>query len=88
MHLNETNPEVVKRLKRAHGHLAGVIAMLEDQRECIDVAQQLRAVEKALGNAKQALIHHHLDHCLEHVAEGGKAAQQAVDQFKEITKYL
>ena len=45
-------PEIGTRLKRAQGHLAAVIAMLEAGRPCLDLAQQLHAVEKAIGNAK------------------------------------
>ena len=49
-------PEISARLKRAHGHLAAVIDMLESGRPCLDLAQQLHAVEKAVGNAKKELI--------------------------------
>jgi len=62
MHLHETHPEIIKRLKRATGHLNGVITMLESGRTCLDIAQQLQAVEKAVSNAKKTLIHDHLDH--------------------------
>ncbi len=43
-------PEIGTRLKRAQGHLAAVIDMLEAGRPCMDLAQQLHAVEKAIGN--------------------------------------
>ena len=39
-------PEIAARLKRAQGHLAGVIAMVESGRPCMELAQQLHAVEK------------------------------------------
>ena len=41
--------DIVKRLKRAHGHLASVIAMIEAGRSCVDLAQQLHAVESAIA---------------------------------------
>ncbi len=80
-----SHPNVTKRLKRAHGHLAHVIAMIEDGRPCADIAQQLHAVEKAVTNAKRALIHDHIDHCLE-PDETGAVGETAA--FKTITKYL
>jgi DNA-binding FrmR family transcriptional regulator len=64
-HRHETHPEIVKRLKRAEGHLKSVIAMIEAGKSCLDIAQQLHAVEKAITNAKRTLIQDHLDHCLE-----------------------
>ena len=89
MSTHTSHPEIVKRLKRANGHLKSIIDMLEDGRDCLDVAQQLHAVEKAITNAKKALVHDHIDHCLEHaVTQGGRASADAVREFKDITKYL
>lgn len=86
---HQTHPDVVKRLKRAEGHLRRVISMIEEARPCLDVAQQLHAVEKALGEAKKTLIHDHVDHCLDDAANGrGKTTRTVVSEFKAISKYL
>lgn len=87
--LHETHPEIVKRLKRADGHLKAIIEMIETGRPCIDVAQQLHAVEKAIGQAKKTLIQDHLDHCLEDaVGPLPRDQRRSIDEFKAITKYL
>lgn len=89
MTTHTAHPDILKRLKRAQGHLKSIITMLEEDRGCLEIAQQLQAVEKAIGNAKKALVHDHVDHCLEHsVREGSLSADAAVREFKEITKYL
>ena len=63
--------------------------MLEDGRGCLDIAQQLQAVESAVSNAKKALVHDHIDHCLESaVREGSQSADDTIREFKSITKYL
>ena len=65
------------------------IDMLKTGRSCLDVAQQLQAVEKAIEQAKKALIQDHLDHCLEGlVGPLGADQQHAMQEFKEITRYL
>ncbi|WP_139108336.1 MULTISPECIES: metal-sensing transcriptional repressor [unclassified Ensifer] len=88
-HRHETHPEIVKRLKRAEGHLKSVIAMIEGGRPCLDIAQQLHAVEKAISQAKRALIQDHLDHCLEDaVGALPRDQRHSIDAFKAITKYL
>ncbi|MCG7521712.1 metal-sensing transcriptional repressor [Ruegeria sp. Ofav3-42] len=84
-HKHASHPQITARLKRAHGHLAKVIAMLEDQAPCTDTAQQLFAVEKAITNAKRVLIHDHIDHCLSPADDNN---EPDVDDFKAITKYL
>lgn len=84
-----SHPEVIKRLKRAEGHMRTVIQMMEDKRACVDLAQQLHAIEKAVAAAKKTLIHDHIDHCLAHAADGDPVeARRAMGEFREITKYL
>jgi DNA-binding FrmR family transcriptional regulator len=87
--VHQTHPEIVKRLKRAEGHLRSIAAMIEGGRNCVEIAQQMHAVEKAIGQAKKTLIQDHLDHCLEDAAGAlPRAQRRAIDEFKEITKYL
>ncbi|MDQ3559991.1 MAG: metal-sensing transcriptional repressor [Pseudomonadota bacterium] len=88
-HLHETHPDIVNRLKRADGHLRSVIEMIETGRPCLDIAQQLHAVEKAIGQAKKTLIQDHLDHCLEAtIGALPKEQRRPIDEFKAIAKYL
>ncbi len=87
--LHGTHPEIIQRLRRAEGHLRTTLAMLEEQRSCLDIAQQLHAVEKAISAAKKTLIHDHIDHCLEQAGDAGsKGARSTLDEFKQISKYL
>lgn len=86
---HESHPEIIKRLKRAEGHLRSAIGMIEAGRPCVDLAQQLHAVESAIANAKRELIHDHMDHCLgDAVADNGKSGKTALAEFKALTKYL
>ena len=55
---------ILTRLKRAHGHLATVIRMLEDGQDCEDVLTKLAAVNKALGRSGYALVATGLQHCM------------------------
>ena len=88
-HVHAAHLDVIKRLKRATGHLQNVITMIEAERSCVDIAQQLHAVEKAVSAAKKLVIHDHLDYCLEGIAGDGTAGMHAsIAEFKDITKYL
>ncbi len=55
---------VLNRLRRAHGQLAGVIAMIENGRECKDVVTQLAAVSRALDKAGFKIVATGLRQCL------------------------
>lgn len=86
---HESHPSIIRRLKRAEGHLKSVITMMETGRPCLDLAQQLHAIEAAIASAKRELIHDHMNHCLdEAVISGAKSARAALAEFKELTKYL
>ena len=89
MSTHASHPEIIKRLKRAEGHLRSIVAMLDEGRDCLQVAQQLQAVERAVASAKKTLVHDHIDHCLEHaVREGARSADDLIREFKELSKYL
>jgi DNA-binding FrmR family transcriptional regulator len=89
MAVHASHPDIIKRLRRAEGHLRSILAMLEADRECLEIAQQLQAVESAIASAKKILVHDHIDHCLEHaVRAGARGAHDTIREFKELTKYL
>jgi DNA-binding FrmR family transcriptional regulator len=62
--------DVVKRLRRAEGQIRGVIAMLEDGRDCADVVTQLAAVSRALDRAGFKIIASGLQQCVAAQADG------------------
>ena len=85
--LHASHPAIVKRLKRADGHLLSIVEMIAQGRPCVDIAQQLHAVEKAIASAKRALINDHIEHCLTDAAsEVGPG--EAIEEFRTISKYL
>lgn len=88
-HTHASHPAIIKRLRKASGHLSSTIDMLAQGRACLDVVQQRQAVEKAIQQAKKVLIQDHLDHCLEDlVGPLGVHQRHAMDEFREITRYL
>ena len=63
--------QVLNRLRRAHGQLAGVIAMIENGRDCTEVVTQLAAVSRALDRAGFKIVASGMQQCL---ASGGASA--------------
>lgn len=55
---------VLNRLRRAQGQLAGVIAMIEQGRDCKDVVTQLAAVSRALDRAGFKIVASGLRDCI------------------------
>ncbi|MGA5215244.1 metal-sensitive transcriptional regulator [Streptomyces cinereoruber] len=55
---------VLNRLRRAQGQLAGVIAMVEAERDCRDVVTQLAAVSRALDRAGFKIVASRMRECM------------------------
>ena len=83
------SPELINRLKRAQGHLATIVRMVEEGRDGLVIAQQMQAVIKAVEKAKSVLIADHIEHHLEAVV--GPLPREARDRLAtlgDIAKYL
>ncbi|WP_423459507.1 metal-sensing transcriptional repressor [Ottowia sp. VDI28] len=64
---DQTHPEIIKRLRRAGGPFNGIVEMIEQGRSCLDIDQQLQAVEKAIQQTNKTLIQDRIDDCFEGV---------------------
>jgi uncharacterized protein len=86
---HDSHPEIMARLKQVHGHIGGILTMLGEGRPCADLAQQLQAVESVIRSAKRTLVQDHMEHCIADAARlGGAASEQALREFKSMSKYL
>ncbi len=74
------------RLNRIEGQVRGVARMVEDDRYCIDVINQVRAVRAALAKVEQDILHDHLQHCVAHAFNAGseKERQIKIDELIEV----
>ena len=84
-----SHPDIILKLKQAQGQIGSIVAMMAEGRSCLDLAQQLQAAESIVHLAKRSLIQDHMEHCIADAAsEGGKAAREAMAEFKILSKYL
>lgn len=83
------NPDLLNRLKRAQGHLATILKMIEDERDGLETAQQLQAVINALDKAKTLLVADHIEHHLEDVVGPlSREAREKLARLTDLAKYL
>lgn len=70
---------LLKRLRRAEGHVAGIARMVENEDYCIDILTQVSAATKALEAVALSLLGDHLSHCVaEATAHGGPVAEEKI----------
>jgi CsoR family transcriptional regulator, copper-sensing transcriptional repressor len=75
----------IRRLKRIEGQVRGVIRMLEEDRYCIDVLQQISAVRAALTKAESEILSAHAASCVEQAITSGNSDAQR-KTFRELVK--
>ena len=57
--------KVTRLLKTARGQLDGILKMVEDDRYCIDISNQLMATQAILRNINRQTLHDHLENCVQ-----------------------
>lgn len=77
----------VSRLKRVEGQVRGVIKMIEDERYCIDILTQIKAIKSALSSVENKIIDQHLTHCV-HTAIKSKNLDKSSEMLDEIRSLL
>jgi DNA-binding FrmR family transcriptional regulator len=74
---------ILRRLRRIEGQVRGLQRMVEDDRYCIDVLEQISAATRALQSVALQLLEAHMGHC---VAEAVKAGgDEATDKLSEAS---
>ena len=72
----DTKRDCGDRLKRIEGQVRGIARMIEEDRYCIDVLTQIRAVRAALRGVEDAVLKDHVEHCVEDAIASGDGGEQ------------
>lgn len=70
------NKEIERLLKTARGQIDGLLKMIEDNRYCIDISNQILSTQALLGTINANILAAHLDHCVRHAFESGSKEEQ------------
>ena len=66
--------DIVRRLRSVEGHVRGVERMVEEDAYCVDVVNQILAVQKALKKVSALVLDQHLHSCVTHAIQGSDPA--------------
>jgi uncharacterized protein len=79
---------IAVRLRRIRGHLDAIMTMISEGRNCLELAQQLHAVERAAAATKRELIYGRIEACLAAAAISPAEARPLLSEIKILGKYL
>ena len=77
----------IKRLNRIEGQVRGIARMIDEERYCIDVLQQMQAIKSALARVEDAILKDHSATCVESAIASGDADEQR-KKFGELVDLL
>lgn len=74
------------RLRRIEGQVGGLVRMVEEERYCVDILTQLRAVRAALKRVEDAVVRTHVEHCVAQAARSGSEAERRtkIDELVDV----
>ncbi|AYG00101.1 metal-sensitive transcriptional regulator [Lactococcus allomyrinae] len=83
--MNNYDKKMTNRLKRADGQLQGVLRMMQEEKDCIDIVTQLTAVRSSLDNLIGLIVAENLKTCL--LSETAEKKEDKIEQaIKMIIK--
>lgn len=82
--------KILRQLKTVRGQLDGLIRMVEDDRYCIDISNQIMASQAILRSVNREVLHAHLNHCAKEAFLGGdaKEAQRKLEEIVQVVDQL
>ena len=84
----DTNHEIVTRLRRVEGQVAGVGRMYEEGRYCIDVLDQLAAARAGLEGAALLVLEDHVNGCVREAMEGEGGPDKARELVSAVRRFV
>ena len=86
MHKHPSHSSQINRLKRVEGQLRGVIRFIDEGKYCIDILNQLKAVQKALASVEANILETHIENCVAQAISSPDEAQQKIAELTKIIK--
>ena len=81
------NPQVTRLLKTARGQLDGLLQMVDDDRYCIDISNQLMATIAILKKVNTQILDAHLESCVAEALTGEEASEK-IDEIMLVMRKL
>ncbi len=83
---DETTSQIVNRLKSIEGHVRGVEKMVNDHAYCIDIVNQINAIQAALHKVNALILDCHLHTCVTTAIRGDdpNERERVIDEIMDL----
>lgn len=76
--------KLTHRLKRSEGQIRGVLKMIEEEKECIDIVTQLSAARSSIDRVMGLLVAENFRKCLEEECENPEEREAKINQAIQL----
>ena len=80
----EYEKKIVNRLKRSDGQLHGVLNMMEEGKDCVDIVTQLSAVRSSIDRAISLIVAENLVECVQENIKDGSTGEERIQQAIQL----
>ena len=80
----EYDKKIVNRLKRSDGQLHGVLNMMEEGKDCVDIVTQLSAVRSSIDRTISLIVAENLVECVQENIKDGSTAEERIQQAIQL----
>ena len=84
-----SHPDHKKELtsvRRIEGQLRGIAKMIEEEKYCIDILNQIKAVRKSIASVEGKILKTHLEECVKSSLKGEKGFEKKVEEIIKVLK--
>lgn len=82
--MSDERKKALNNLKTARGQVDGIIKMIEDERYCMDVSNQILACIALLKKANLHILTGHMNTCVKHAVEHQENAEEKLKEIEEL----
>ena len=79
--------DALTRLKKIEGQVRGVTRMIEEEKYCIDIINQITAAEKALDGVARIVMKRHVESCVTEAIVRGEGQNKIDELIDTVYKY-
>ncbi|WP_461206859.1 metal-sensing transcriptional repressor [Clostridium sp. DL1XJH146] len=86
--MNEEKIKAMRYLKTARGQIDGIIKMIEDERYCVDISNQIIASQALLKKSNSMIIKQHINHCVKEAFLNDTGDEKVDEVMKLLDKLM
>lgn len=80
--------DLLQRLKTTQGHIGGVMRMIEEEKNCLDILAQVNAIKAAINKIESSILENYLHKCLKESLAQDDRPEKIVENLSKVINKL